>query len=309
MRIGYACLTAGVPDTDLKSCSLKNISETKLVELIGHNLLSLEKIIDYNSANRIRLFRISSDLIPFGSSPANPLLWEGIFSARLQQIGQKIKNNRLRVSMHPGQYTVLNSSDAGVVSRAMADLDYHARVLDSLGTDDEHKIVLHIGGVYNDKKQAVSRFISHFEQLGQAIKRRLVLENDDRSYNIEEVLEIAARLGAPAIFDNLHHAINPPTRKMSDVYWIGQCRATWLPDDGRQKIHYSQQNPLKKPGSHSDTIYISEFMNFYDSVAREDLDIMLEVKDKNLSALKCINCISPNQSIKVLEQEWSKYKY
>jgi UV DNA damage endonuclease len=137
----------------------------------------------------------------------------------------------------------------------------------------------------------------------------LVLENDDRSYNIEEVLEIAARLGVPVIFDNLHHAINPPARKMSDAYWIEQCRTTWLSDDGRQKIHYSQQNPLKKPGSHSDTIYISEFMDFYDSLDREDLDIMLEVKDKNLSALKCINCTSPDQSIKFLEQEWSKYKY
>lgn len=309
VSIGYACLTIGVRDTDFKSCMLKNVSEAKLIELIGHNLHSLEKVIDYNLANRINLFRISSDLIPFGSSPANPLPWEEIFSAQLQQIGLKIKQSGMRVSMHPGQYTVLNSPDAGVVSRAMEDLTYHARVLDSLGTDAKHKIVLHIGGVYNDKEKAINRFISHCRQLDPAVKRRLVLENDDRSYSIEEVLEIGTRLKAPVVFDNLHHAINPSADKMSNADWIKQCQKTWQSGDGRQKIHYSQQNKEKKPGSHSDTIEINEFMHFYDSVAGDNLDIMLEVKDKNLSALKCINCTAADKSIKYLEKEWSRYKY
>ena len=309
MSIGYACLTVGVRNTDLKSCMLKNVNESKLMELISHNLQSLDRIIDYNLANRIRLFRISSDLIPFGSSPANTLAWQEVFAEQSQTIGTKIRDSGMRVSMHPGQYTVLNSPDAGVVARAIEDLAYHGQVLDGLGTGAEHKIVLHIGGVYNDKKQAINRFVAHYRQLDTTVKRRLVLENDERSYNIEEVLEIGTKLGAPVIFDNLHHAINPPAKKISDAYWIEQCRATWHTGDGNQKIHYSQQNPRKKPGSHSDIVSINEFMRFYDSLERDDLDIMLEVKDKNLSALKCINCTSAEKSIKFLEQEWSKYKY
>lgn len=309
MSIGYACLTVGVLDSNQKSCTLKNASDERLLEIIGYNLNSLENIIDYNIENNIKLFRISSDLIPFGSSPVNKLPWWEIFSNRFIKIGEKIRNNRVRVSMHPGQYTVLNSPDTDVVKRAIEDLNYHARVLDSLGVDEKSKIVLHIGGIYNDKKQAINRFIINYGYLDNKVKKRLVIENDDKSYNIFDVLNIASNINTPVVFDNLHNRINCYDENKSDFYWIDECKRTWCELDGNQKIHYSQQDPLKKPGSHSNTIRINEFMDFYKDLDREDIDIMLEVKDKNLSAVKCINCTSNDKKIKALENEWSRYKY
>lgn len=309
MRIGYACLTLGVPDTDLKSCMSKNADEEKLLDLISHNLNSLENIIDYNIANNIKLFRISSDIIPFGSSTVNNLSWWDIFSHRLIKLGEKIKTNGMRVSMHPGQYTVLNSPDEGVVERAIKDLDYHTRMLDSLGVGPEHKIVLHIGGIYNNKEEAMKRFVANYNRLSNEVKKRLVVENDDKSYNIKDVLEIGNMLNIPVVFDNLHNKINPFDEGKGELTWINQCKGTWSEVDGPQKIHYSQQDPTKKPGSHSSTIEINEFMEFYEGLERNDLDIMLEVKDKNLSAVKCINCTRPDKNIKFLELEWSKYKY
>lgn len=309
MSVGYACLTVGVQHTDLKSCMIKNANEEKLLDLIAHNLNSLENIIDYNAKNNIRLFRISSDLIPFGSSPVNSLLWWDIFASQFSKIGEKVQRSGMRVSMHPGQYTVLNSPNEEVVSRAIEDLNYHAKVLDGLGVGAEHKIVLHIGGVYNDKKQANIRFVTSYHRLDETVKQRLVLENDDRSYNISDVLEIGTILNAPVVFDNLHNEINPSDKKKNDFYWINECSKTWGKKDGNQKIHYSQQNPIKKLGAHSESIKINKFMDFYEDVEREDLDIMLEVKDKNLSAIKCINCTSVDKSIKALELEWSRYKY
>ncbi len=308
MKIGYACLVVGVPDANFKKCTLKNASEAKLKDLITYNLNSLENIIDYNIKNDINLFRISSDLIPFGSSPINTILWQELFSYQLQRIGEKIKRSGMRVSMHPGQYTVLNSPNAEVVARAIDDLKYHTKVLDSLGVGSEHKIVLHIGGIYDDKGLATKRFVSHFKELDDTVKQRIVLENDDRLYNIADVLEIGMMLNAPVIFDNLHNEINTCNKQMSDAYWINECKKTWRENDGTQKIHYSQQDPLKKPGSHSNTIRINQFIDFYESIDRKDIDIMLEVKDKNLSAIKCINCIS-DRGIRALELEWSKYKY
>ncbi|PKM94679.1 MAG: UV DNA damage repair endonuclease UvsE [Firmicutes bacterium HGW-Firmicutes-1] len=309
MSIGYACLTVGVLGTDQKSCILKNVSKEKLVELIAYNLNSLEKIIDYNIENNIKLFRISSDLIPFGSSPANNLPWWNIFADQFQEIGNKAQQNGIRLSMHPGQYTVLNSPHIEVVKRAIDDLNYHTQVLESLGVGPNHKIVLHIGGIYNDKAEAIKRFITNYHHLQDSVKQRLIIENDDKSYNISDVLEIGTALSAPVVFDNLHNKINPSNKEMSDLYWINECRKTWKGKDGQQKIHYSQQDPFKKAGSHSSTIYINEFMEFYDNIDRSDLDIMLEVKDKNLSAVKCINCTSVDKNIKALELEWSKYKY
>ena len=309
MSIGYACLTIGVQNTNLKSSIAKNINEEKLLDLISFNLISLENIIDYNIKNDIKLFRISSDLIPFGSSPINTIQWENIFLSEFNKIGEKIRKSGMRVSMHPGQYTVLNSPNIEVVDRAIEDLNYHTKVLDALGVGSEHKIVLHIGGVYGDKNEAMERFINNYSLLDDNVKERLVIENDDKSYNVNEVLEIGKRLNIPVIFDNLHNEINQYDKEKDDKYWINKCKETWKEKDGYQKIHYSQQNPLKKLGSHSNTIRINEFIRFYESLDREDIDIMLEVKDKNLSAVKCINAVSKDNKIKRLEDEWAKYKY
>lgn len=309
MSIGYACKTIGVLNTDMKSCILKNVSFEKLTDLIKHNINSLNNIIDYNIRNNIKLFRISSDLIPFGSNEVNEIKWWEIFSDELSSIGMKIKDSQMRVSVHPGQYTVLNSNKKDVVLKAIDDLVYHARILDSLCLNSEHKIVLHIGGVYGNKELSIERFVENYKLLTDNIKNRLVIENDDKMYNIEEVLDIGIKLNIPVIFDNLHNYINYPERKMSESYWIEQCRATWKKEDGNQKIHYSQQSEQKKKGSHSDFISINQFMRFYDMLKRDDIDIMLEVKDKNLSAVKCINCTSKDLKIGALEREWSRYKY
>lgn len=309
MSIGYACMAIGVNGTQLKSCVAKNATQSKLLELIEHNLNALDNIVHYNIKENIQLFRISSDSIPFGSSPVNTLQWWDLFSERLSDIGHKIKNAQMRVSMHPGQYTVLNSPSAEVVSRAVKDLEYHTRVLDSLGVGTQCKIVLHIGGIYNDKEHAVKRFIENYQSLDPSIKRRLVIENDDKSYTIADVLQISSQLSIPVIFDNLHHQINPCAIDKDEMYWINEARKTWENEDGKQKIHYSQQALHKNPGSHSDTIAIHPFMDFYNRINSKDIDIMLEVKDKNLSAVKCINSTASDKDIRTLELEWARYKY
>ncbi len=309
MNIGYACLAVGVANTDQKSCIRKNADPETLTRLIAHNLDALGKIIDYNSRNDIRLFRISSDLIPFGSSPVNTLDWSGDFAAEFSEIGKRIRNAGIRVSMHPGQYTVLNSPVDEISKRAAEDLVYHARVLDNLGVDRSNKIILHVGGAYNDKIEALKRFERNYRLLPEPVRNRLVLENDDRIYNIEDLLEIGRKLHVPVVYDNLHNSVNPGGGGKSDAHWISECKSTWSTQDGQQKIHYSQQNPLKKPGSHSPFIRIREFMEYCGGIGRDDIDIMLEVKDKNLSAVKCILCASGRGSMRELEREWAKYKY
>lgn len=308
MSIGYACLTLGVPDTKLRSCFKKNAKESMLLEIIEHNLGVLDTILEYNQKNHIKLFRISSDLIPFGSAQFNRIPWWEIFYDRFQQLGNTIRSYHMRVSMHPGQYTVLNSPKAEVVLKAIDDLSYHAKVLDSFGIGKEHKIILHIGGVYHDKEESIRRFIRNYLELKPSIKNRLVIENDDKSYNIGDVLKIGKILDIPVIFDNLHHKINSSIEHTNEFAWIEECKKLWKSEDGKQKIHYSQQNISKSKGSHSDTIEILEFMEFYEKLNRTDIDIMLEVKDKNLSAVKCINCTSKGNMKHAIIQDWGKYK-
>ncbi|HEX3026162.1 MAG TPA: UV DNA damage repair endonuclease UvsE [Clostridia bacterium] len=308
MRIGYACLTIGTYGTGFKRCLKKSADNLVLSSIIEDNLAALEKMIDYNIENSIGLFRISSDLIPFGSSPVNRLEWRKLYASRLSSIGEKIQSSGMRVSMHPGQYTVINSPDGDVVGRAFADLRYHTDVLDSLGVGPENKIILHVGGVYGDKNQAVKRFEDNFCRLDEAIQSRLAIENDERCYHIGDVLGIGEQLGIPVVFDNLHHAVHPDAPEGDGMKWLRACAHTWGKQDGPQKIHYAQQNPGKRPGAHSSTIRIDPFLEFASKLDR-GIDMMLEVKDKNLSAVKCINCTAQDGKIDVLKKEWEKYKY
>lgn len=308
MSIGYACLALAVPGSDLKTCTLKNANEIKLLDLIRHNLDSLDRMIDYNSKNDIKLYRVSSDIIPFGSSVASDLPWQQSFANKLSAIGDKIKRSGMRVSMHPGQYTVLNSPDPSVAARAVKDLNYHAIFLDSLGLGPEHKLILHMGGVYGDKKQAKSRFIENYKGLSPSVKKRLVLENDGALFHICDILEVARVARIPVVYDNLHNTTNPPEQSKADRDWILEASATWSRNDGLQKIHYSEQHHEKRLGAHSETISIDPFLEFYNRIKDIELDIMLEVKDKNISAVKCINCVS-HRDFTRLEEDWAHYKY
>lgn len=310
IKIGYACQALAVENTQLRSCIMKNADEERLTEIIDHNLDVLERIIEYNRAQEITLFRISSELVPFGSSPVNTLQWDLRFEERFREIGRKLKEYGIRVSMHPGQYTVLNSPDTAVVKRAVEDLEYHCKVLDALKTAPDSKLILHVGGTYQDKEAAMKRFGENYKLLHDGIKARLVLENDDKSYTISDVLELGLKLGIPVVFDHLHNRMNCSDLTKNDSFWIEACKSTWKDIDGRQKIHYSQQENGKKPGSHSLTIETSEFVRYYESIRSHDLDVMLEVKDKNLSAVKCIHLISQeSKGIRDLEKEWARYKY
>ncbi|TNV68471.1 UV DNA damage repair endonuclease UvsE [Trichococcus shcherbakoviae] len=309
MSIGYACLNIGTPNTNIRSVMPRNANPEKLTEVTAHNLDALEKMVDYNIANDIRLYRISSDLIPFGSSPVNTLNWPQIHKEAFERIGAKIKKSGMRVALHPGQYTVLNSSTEDVVERAITDLLYHDKILTALGTDTTNKIVLHVGGIYGDKEAALERFAKNFQSLPESVQKRLIIENDDRLYNIEDVLKLANRLQIPAVYDNLHHAINPPPSGGNDQYWIAEAKNTWKETDGNQKIHYSQQATGKRPGAHTDTILLETFLQFYDQLDDPTIDIMLEVKDKNLSAIKCQNAITATPRPVLLEKEWGRYKY
>lgn len=306
-KIGYASQVVGIPGVKFKTTRLKNVTDEKLIELVHSNLESLDLIFDYNIKNNIQMFRISSDIIPFGSHEVNTLKWWEVFEKELTALGKKAKQHNMRLSMHPGQYTVLNSPDLDVVKRAMDDLLYHTRFLDAMNLDANNKIILHIGGVYGDKESAMERFIKNYKQLDERIQKRLIIENDDRQYTISEVLEISKKGNIPVVFDNLHHASNP-AHELSEAEWIIESRKTWAEKDGQQKIHYSQQDPTKRVGAHSQTIDLKEFSGFYSRLPTEEIDIMFEVKDKNLSAVKGINLLVVPH-IKYLEKEWGRYKY
>lgn len=90
MKIGYACIPLKIPNRTNRSFSIKNYNETLLIEKINSNLDDLLKILKYNISNDIYLFRIASDIIPFGSHPINNFNWSYEFKDKLKIIGNFI---------------------------------------------------------------------------------------------------------------------------------------------------------------------------------------------------------------------------
>lgn len=309
MNIGYASKTLGLPEGRMRSLVMRNASDERLAEVIHGNLSALEAVVAYCGANGIRLFRIGSDVIPFGSSPANGLDWARMFGERLAAIGAQAAENEVRLSMHPGQYTVLNSPDEDVARRAVADLAYHAAFLDAVGAGLEAKVVLHVGGVYGDKRAALARFVARCGELDENVRRRLVVENDDRLFTAEDALAASETCGIPMVFDVLHHRLNHGPNGPSELELIDAAARTWGPQDGPQKVHYAQQAPGRRLGSHTDTIDLDAFLAFAAALEGRAPDVMLEVKDKNVSALKCLNALDPAGKMAALEHAWAACKY
>lgn len=289
MKLGYVTINRSIGCTANSNFRLASYSEEKLKNTVKNNLDCLLKILKFNIKNDIFFFRISSNTVPFASHPICKFNWVDHFKNQFREIGKFIKEHDIRISMHPDQFIVINSLKPAVVDKSIKDLVYHANVLDAMGLDNTAKIQIHVGGVYGNKKEAIDRFYRVYKSLKQSIKNRLVIENDDRSYSLKDCLEINKRIGIPIIFDTLHHEIknnHEPQRES-----ILKAKETWKHEDGLLMIDYSTQEIGEKRGKHTTSIELNAFKKFLIDIKGIDLDIMLEIKDKEKSALKAVSVL------------------
>lgn len=284
MRVGYACVNTQLPSAS-RTLRLANLTDERLRELVAANLDALEAILRWNVEHDVRVFRISSETVPFGSHPANELRWWEELAPRFAELGTLMRAEGMRLSTHPGQFTVLGSPEDRFVAASVAEVDYHARLLSAFGLDRSHKIVVHGGGIYGDGAAAAERFAAAFERLTEDARGRLVLENDER-WSLAEVLPLAARIGVPVVFDVFHHALRPSLGELDVRGAVLAAGETWRDGDGRQEVHFSTQEPGKRAGAHSETLDPAAFGRFADEVGDLDLDCVIEVKDKERSVLR-----------------------
>jgi len=286
VRIGYPCINRSIGCTANRTFRLSSYRHERLVGTVAGNLDCLGKILSFNRSHGILFFRITSDLVPFASHPVMDFAWQDRFSDRFSEIGKTIAGSGIRISMHPDQFIVINSPDENVLARSLAELAYHAEVLDLMGLDAAAKIQIHVGGVYGDRKAGIRRFIDRVDGLAEPVRRRLVVENDDLRYPLADCLHISHETGIPVLLDVFHHELNNRGEPLPDA--IGEAAATWGRSDGTPMVDYSSQEAGRKRGTHAETLDLLHFRRFLDASGPHDLDVMLEIKDKEKSALAAL---------------------
>ena len=265
----------------------------------------LEAILTYLADHAIGMYRMATALAPYASHPDLPQFRDQPreCAERLAEVGARARELGVRLSTHPGQYTVLNSEDDRVQRLAVEEIEVQAEILDGMGLGPEAVVVLHVGGAAGGVPAGLDRFERGFARLSPAARERVVVENDDRSFGTADVLRLARRIGRPMVWDVLHHHCHDPDR-IPDREALALAVATW-PAGVRPKVHFSTPRtaveerrrrvgrrversvvlpPLR---AHADLIDPIAFEHFATETARGlDLDVMLEAKAKDLALLR-----------------------
>jgi UV DNA damage endonuclease len=300
-RLGFAVKVLG--KAELKS------NDSRRWQNQPHLRVSLEylaAIFDYLVAQRISMYRMSSELAPYVSHPNMPQFHHQIeeCAQELQNLGVLARAHNIRLSFHPAQYIVLNSPDQSLVERSIWDLHCQADMLDRMELGPEAVVVVHVGGTYGNREIGRQRWIETYQRLPEPVRRRLVLENDDVRYSAGDVLLIHEVTGVPLVFDYLHYwCFNPEQLELLPTFQ--RFLATW-PSGVQPKIHFSSprtemrevkqrnrntgklETALRPPvwTGHADYVNPFEFITFMRSTAETSFDVMLEAKAKDLALLR-----------------------
>ncbi|RYG36705.1 UV DNA damage repair endonuclease UvsE [bacterium] len=279
-RVGFACVSHDGALSTNHTLRLADLSPGKVAAAGHRNLDDMEKLLFGMARGPLRMFRLGGSTIPFASHGKMDFDWQGIFAGRLAELGSIYQPLGFRFSMHPGQYCVLNSLNPDTIKAAIREIDYAVTTLDLMGLDKEHKVIVHGGAVAGDREASTARLIENVGRLSQRLKDRLVLENDERLFSVEQIAPVGEATGVPIVFDIHHHRLNPGSLSAEDA--IARVCATW--GDVRPKFHISSQKPEARFGAHDDMVF-PEDVDILANAIQCDIDLMVEAKAKEVAAM------------------------
>ncbi|POS88088.1 UV-endonuclease UvdE [Erysiphe pulchra] len=321
-RLGYACLNTYLRDTfpsifSSRTCRIASIIEhryplanpnkaehatknrpdksktpsfesgQRFVEALGlANVRDIPKMLRWNHKYGIKFMRLSSEMFPFASHAEYGYKLAPFASEALAEAGKVIVELGHRVSTHPGQFTQLGSPRQEVIASAIRDLEYHDELLTLLKLPKQQNadavMIIHMGGTFGDKTATLERFRKNYKKLSKSIKQRLVLENDDVSWTVHDLLPVCEELNIPLCLDFHHHNINFSSNHLREgtldiMSLFPRIKATWTQKSIRQKMHYSEPctdaitaRQRRKHNARPNSL----------PPCPNDMDLMIEAKDK-----------------------------
>lgn len=275
---GFFCSTSDNKLSTNRTLNLNNLNYENLEKKVEQNAKDLIKLLKYSKEKEYTIFRLGNSFIPFLSHTLFDISWLDKLDYILDETKEKIKDFDIRITIHPGQYTVLNSPRKDVVENSLKELENFFWLFDRLGINEEGTVLIHGGGAYGEKEKAMQRLINTINE-NSWLKERLALENDERVYTAKEILTVCETTKIPMVFDIYHHSLN-----LSEFYGKDIIK-TWK--NRRVKMQLSSKGEGKF-GKHADFIDLKDFLEFenifYEHI--NNIDIMIEAKKKELAIEK-----------------------
>jgi len=290
----------------------REVAEQRLWDIMEHNVSSLNKLIEFVGGlpDELRMVRLGSGILPAYTEPSWSYYWQlpdvrRYLETNLAQVGDKARARDIRLSMHPGQFTVLASDRPDVVNRSIEEFEYHTDVIRYLGYGkqfQDFKCNVHISG-----RQGPAGIKSVLPRLSPESRNCITIENDEMSWGIEASLELAEHCAL--VLDIHHHWVKTGEYISHTDDRLARVKDSWR--GVRPVIHYSvsredylvEHCATTKPDydtlldsgykkgklrAHSD-MYWNSAVNEWAVSFAEDFDIMCESKAKQVASIAFYN--------------------
>lgn len=310
VRLGYVSISKALDgisaSNTLTYTHYMKLDRKLAMKLIDKKIISnfenLEKIIKYNIKNNIHFYRMTSNLIPLATHQKVNFEYIKKYNKFYNRIGKLINDNNLRVDTHPDQYCVLNSTKSDIVNSSISILKFHKNMLKAFKIKNP-KMILHVGSSVFGKKNSMKRFINNFNTLDDEIKKMLIIENDDKIFNIIDVLDLCTKINVPMVLDYHHFMCNNSGECLKN--YVEKIFNTWNNDELVPKVHFSSpKNKTKKEfRSHHDYVDSDEFIKFIEDVKflNRDFDIMIEAKMKDDALFRLVRELKYKTNYKFID--------
>lgn len=305
MRLGYACVNSKLRERNIFSshgCTMGTLIKLGPAEgaklcksLVVQNLHDLQTTLEWNVLHGIRLFRISSEMLPHCNNHLLPKTFvDSYFGGdirfaypQLKSIGAYARANSVRLTFHMTPYVQLGTPNTAILERSIVDTNMYGKLLKALGMHDG-VIILHGGGVYQTanetkdeaKQKTLARWIVAFRRLSADARAAVSLECDERHYGVKDLLPFCEKYKIPFCLDVFHNAISADHVPVTPAL-LKRVMATW-PKGHRPKFHLSEQDPKLIFGAHSE--YVEVLPAYFFKL--KNIDIMVESKGKEVAVLR-----------------------
>lgn len=289
-----------------------DVAEERLYDIMTHNMQAAYNLVQYVGELKpgLRMVRLGSNQLPMYTQPTWRYYWQKPdirqqLARGYARVGKLARELDVRLSFHPGQFTVLASDNPDIVERSIEEFEYHVDMARWMGFGQkfqDFKCNVHISG-----RQGPAGIKDVLSRLSPEARNIITIENDENKWGIEASLELEKHVAL--VLDIHHHWVNSGEYIQPDDDRCKRIKDSWR--GVRPALHYSvsredilvdhdpnvlpdmesllaQGYKKQKLRAHSD-FYWNDAVNKWAATFSKDWDIQCESKCKNLASHKFYN--------------------